>query len=185
MSTPYTRTRSIDPRDKRNKFAKHDNSDVMNYVSLYCKNIVNKIIKILKHIMKFTYKIIMWLIDESSSSSSFSKKTHSSGFVDMDQFKARDKPCQGVFMFDELYEPKDKVFAAFKKMHHDMQMKYHSGDFRGCMAASRKYINEMNSPAYMNYVRLSVNEKEFAQITSMMQDAYKYGNDALLVSMTF
>ncbi len=182
MPTPYTHTRTIDPRDKRNKFAKNDNSEVMNHVSLYCKKISNKLIQILKHIMKFMYKIVIWLLEDSPSSTS---KTYSKGFVDMDQFKTRDKPCPGVFMFDELYEPKDKVFAAFKKMHHEIQMKYHSGDFRGCMAASRKYINEMNSPAYMNYVRLSVNEKEFAQITSMMKDAYKYGNDALLVSMAY
>ncbi len=180
MPSPFIRTRTIDSRDKKNKFAKHDNSIVIAHVSKYCKAICEKLIKIIKNIMKTMYSFIISLFKFESSP----RKSKELNW-DKPAFSLGEKPYPGMFIFDDQYPQRERVFAEFKKLHTDIIHKFHSRDFYGCMAACRKYIHEMNSPAYMNYVRASTNEKEFIRITEMMEDAHKYSNDSLLIVRTF
>jgi hypothetical protein len=175
----FSRTRYIDSRDKKNRFARNETSDQKDIVSKYCKQICSKLFKITKDIMNFIWKFIISMFIDISPQRTISHNGPRIPVI------SGEKPFPGVYIFDDIFPPRDKVFNEFKKLNTNIIQLYHSGKHRECMDACTKYIHQMNSPAYMNFVKTSVNEKEFYTITTMMRDAYKYGNDALLLLRTF
>ncbi len=176
MSSSFSRTRHIDSRDKKNKFARNDTSDKMDIVSKYCKKICAKLFDITKNIMRFIWKIIISFFEDEPRPRLMNKPT---------EIIIGEKPLPGLYMFDEIFPPRQRVFSEFQNLHRNIINLYHTGKHRECIDACIKYINEMNSPAYINFVRTSVNEKEFNTIIYMMNDAYKYSNDAILLLQTF
>lgn len=184
MANQFTRTRQIDSRDRRNKFARPETSDLIQGVSDYCKAIIKRAIRrcieLITYILKGLVKAIKNLV--FSVIIDYDVGHHVKYHDRTPAFSMLEKSLPGTYKLDELYEPRDKVFNVFKKIHEDIIKKFHSQDFQGCIDACNAYIREMNSPAYMNHVRATNCRREGDLLIKMMGDAIKYNSDAILLS---
>lgn len=183
MANQFTRTRQIDTRDRRNKFARPDTSDMVQYVSEHCKKIIKKMLKRCIDLLTYILKSILAIIKDLVSPYVIVKHTY-----DNDRkpaFSMLEKAIPGRYKLDQLYEPRDKVFNIYKQLHEDIVKKFYANDFYGCMDACNLYIRETNSPAYLNHVRATKCKKELDQIMQMTSDAIKYSSDSLLLTGVF
>jgi hypothetical protein len=176
MSTSFTRVRQIDPRDKRNKFARKETNDIIREIGEYCKEICIKLFKKIINMLKYIYKYI-------TSIFTFSPKIT----VKMDErcstpmFSMAPKVTSGVYKLDELYEPRDKVFNIYRTMHDNIIRTFQSRDYYGCMAACNEYIDQLSCPAYLNHIRATKNKNELDTLINMMNDAIKYSSQSLML----
>jgi hypothetical protein len=178
MATQFTRVRQIDTRDKKNKFARKEANDTIHQISEYCKKICIGLIQKIVNLLKYIYRYAI-------SCFTFTPRVHvrrEEEYYQKPLFSMREKASPGLYKLDELYESRDKVFNVYRQMHENIIKKFHSRDYYGCITACNEYINELNSPAYMNHVRATKCKKEMDTLLIMMNDAMKYSSQALMLA---
>lgn len=178
MPTQFTRTRPIDIRDKKNKFARKEANDTIHQISEYCKKICIRLINKIVNLLKYIYRYIV-------SCFTFTPRVHvrrDEEHYDKPLFSIREKAYPGTYKLDQLYEPREKVFNVYREMHENIIKTFHSRDYFGCITACNKYIEELNCPAYMNHVRATKCKKERDTLLFMMNDAIKYSSQALMLA---
>ncbi len=177
MSTSFTRVRQIDPRDKRNKFAKKETNDIIREIAEYCKEICIKLFKKILNMLKYICKYIISIFKFSPEIN-----LKMDGRCSTPMFSMTHKVSSGVYKLDELYEPRDKVFNVYRTMYDNIIRKFQSRDFYGCMAACNEYIDQLGCPAYLNHIRATKNKNELDTLINMMNDVVKYNSQSLMLA---
>ena len=176
MATQFTRVRQIDTRNK-NKFARKEVNDTIYQISEYCKQNCIRLIKTIVNLLKYIYRYAI-----SCFTFTLRVNVRQEEYYQKPLFSMREKASPGLYKLDELYESRDKVFNVYRQMHENIIKKFHSRDYYGCITACNEYINELNSPAYMNHVRATKCKKEMDTLLIMMNDAMKYSSQALILA---